>query len=157
MQRRHPQTETERVAQGRTIAPEPNTAYPDTAHATPRWYGRSYDMFTWLSLLGGLSVAIAPWVLNFAETSPRLTTTNLIVGLAAAFVAMGSMTALRGVTGSELANVVLGAWVVVTAFVLFPAPTTAGFMISQIVGGAAIAVFAVAGQLGSTATRKPHT
>lgn len=133
------------------VTPEQNTAYPDTPHAqaTPRWYGRSADAFSWIALLGGLWIAISPWVLNFAVLSPRLTVNDLIIGLAAAFIAMGSMTALRGVTGSGLANAVLGAWVIVTAFVVFPTPPGAGFVISQIVGGAVILVFALAGQLGS--------
>ncbi|HEX6446035.1 MAG TPA: SPW repeat protein [Streptosporangiales bacterium] len=149
MQRKHTETRTAAVASDRAMTPEENTAYPDTVHAAPRWYGRSYDAFTWLALLGGLWIAILPWVMNFATVSPRLQVNDLIIGLAAAFIAMGSMTALRGVTGSGLANVVLGAWLILTAFWPFPRPAGLGFMIGQIVGGAVVLAFALAGQLGS--------
>lgn len=120
----------------------------------PAWYGRSYDAFSWISLLGGLWIAISPWVVDFASGSSRLTINNLVIGLAAAFIAMGSMTALRGITGSGLANVVLGAWIIVTAFVLLAPPATAGFKLSQIIGGAVILVFAAAGQFGSHANTR---
>lgn len=156
MLHRHRETSTGRVSPDRPIAREENTAYPDTAHAEPAvaWYGRSYDAFSWLALLGGLWIAISPWVIDFAAVSPRTTINDLIIGLAAAFVAMGSMTALRGVAGSGLANVVLGAWIIVTAFVLVAPPPTVGFKISQVVGGAVILVFALAGWLGSQQTRQ---
>lgn len=148
-------THTERTANGND---PPDQAVEPTQNSTTRatnqlaWYGRSYDAFSWLSLLGGLWIAISPWVINFAIGSPRLTINDLVIGLAAAFIAMGSMTALRGVTGSGLANIVLGAWIIVTAFVLLAPPATAGFFISQIVGGAVILVFAAAGQFGSHAS-----
>lgn len=148
---RHKQAETRTgpVAPGQAVTPEENTAYPDTVHAAPRWYGRSYDAFTWIALLGGLWIAILPWVMNFATTSPQLKVNDLIIGLAAAFIAVCSMTALRGVTGSGLANVVLGAWLIANAFEPFLTPGGVGFMIGQIVGGAVVLVFALAGQLGS--------
>lgn len=149
MQRKQAESSTGAVAPGRAVTPEENTAYPDTVHATPRWYGRSYDAFTWVALLGGLWIAILPWVMNFATTSPRLQANDLIIGLAAAFIAVCSMTALRGVTGSGLANVVLGAWLILTAFWPFPRPAGVGFMIGQIVGGVVVLAFALAGQLGS--------
>lgn len=149
MRSKHTGTRTGAVAPGGAVSPEENTAYPDTVQATPRWYGRSYDAFTWIALLAGLWIAILPWVMDFATASPRLQVNDLIIGLAAAFIAMGAMTALRGVTGSGLANVVLGAWLILTAFWPFPTPAGPGFLIGQIVGGAAVLAFAVAGQLGS--------
>lgn len=141
MQEKHARSETRRVT------PEENTAYPNTAFAAPGSYGKSYDAFTWVSLLGGLWVAISPWVMNYGAV-PRLEINNLIIGLAAAFIAMISMTALRGITGGEFANIVLGAWIIVTAFFFFNAGGL-GFMISQIVGGAVILCFAAGGQMGS--------
>lgn len=149
MQRKHTETRTGAVGTGSAVTPEENTAYPDTVHAPTRWYGRSYDAFTWIAILGGLWIAILPWVMDFARLSPRLEVNDLVIGLAAAFIAMGSMTALRGVTGGGLATAVLGAWIILTAFWPFPRPAGAGFMIGQIVGGAVVLVFALAGQLGS--------
>lgn len=149
MEQKYTGTRTGPVATGQDVTPEENTAYPDTVHAAPRWYGRSYDAFTWVALLGGLWIAILPWVMNFATISPRLEVNNLIIGLAVAFIAFGSMTALRGVAGSGIANVVLGAWLILTAFWPFPRPGGMGFMIGQIVGGAVVLAFSLAGQLGS--------
>lgn len=160
MWRRHSDTHTSRVAGDRPVAREENTAYPDTIHATPApaAYGRTYDAFSWVSLLGGLWIAISPWVLAFNGVVPRLEINNLIIGLAAAFIAMGSMTALRGVTGSGAANAVLGAWIIATAFFLFPASAAIGIWISQIVGGAVILAFALAGQFGARmGPRASHT
>lgn len=128
----------------------PTTAGPgQMATASPAWYGRSNDAFSWLAVLGGLWIAISPWVMGFETTSPRLGINNLVIGLAAAFIAMGMMTALRGITGSGLANVILGAWIIATAFVLVTPPASIAFKISQIVGGAVILVFAAAGWAGS--------
>lgn len=132
----------------------PATAGPGRAAAvSPGWYGRSNDAFSWLAVLGGLWIAISPWVMNFATTSPRLGINNLVIGLAAAFIAMGMMTALRGITGSGLANVILGAWVIATAFVLVAPPASIAFKISQVVGGAVVLVFAAAGWFGSQRSR----
>lgn len=142
----------EEQATGR-VTREENTAYPDTEHApvaapaTP--FVKSYDAFTWIALLGGLWIAISPWVMNFSVAASRMEINNVIIGLAAALIAIVSMTAMRGISGSGAANLVLGAWIIATAFFLFSGPVGVGPFVSQIIGGAVILVFAAAGQFGA--------
>jgi SPW repeat len=88
-----------------------------------------------LALLTGLYVAASPWMVGFGATA-SLATSNLIVGIAAAFLAYGFATALDRAHGLTWTMPVLGGWVVVSLWVLPGVALTAGTMWSNIVAGA---------------------
>ena len=88
-----------------------------------------------LALLTALYVAASPWMVGFS-TMGSLATSDLIVGVAAAFLAYGFATALDRAHGLTWTMPVLGVWVVVSLWILPGVTMTAGMMWSNIVAGA---------------------
>ncbi|KKC01829.1 SPW repeat protein [Mycobacterium nebraskense] len=88
-----------------------------------------------LALLTGLYVAASPWMVGFSATG-SLATSDLIVGIAAAFLAYGFATALDRAHGMTWTMPVLGVWVIVSLWILPGVALTAGMMWSNIVAGA---------------------
>ena len=66
-----------------------------------------------LALLTGLYVAASPWIVGFNATA-SLATSDLIVGIAAAFLAYGFATTLDRAHGMTWTLPVLGVWVIVS-------------------------------------------
>ncbi|MGZ4526395.1 MAG: SPW repeat protein [Mycobacterium sp.] len=88
-----------------------------------------------LALLTGLYVAASPWMAGFGATG-SLATSDLIVGIAAAFLAYGFATALDRAHGMTWTMPVLGVWVIVSLWILPGVALTAGTMWSNVVAGA---------------------
>src|SRR5947209_2635481 len=80
-----------------------------------------------LALLTGLYVAASPWLVGFSGTG-SLATSDLIVGIAVAFLAYGFATALDRAHGMTWTLPVLGVWLVVAPWVLPGFTATAGMM-----------------------------
>jgi SPW repeat len=88
-----------------------------------------------LALLTGLYVAASPWIVGFSATR-SLGTSDLIVGIAVAFLAYGCATALDRAHGMTWTLPVLGAWVIVSPWILQGLTPTAGMIWSNVVAGA---------------------
>ena len=88
-----------------------------------------------LALLTGLYVAASPWIVGFSATR-SLGTSDLIVGIAVAFLAYGCATALDRAHGMTWTLPVLGAWVIVSPWILQGFTPTAGMIWSNVVAGA---------------------
>ncbi len=88
-----------------------------------------------LALLAGLYVAASPWIVGFSATS-SLATSDLIVGIAAAFLAYGFATTLDRAHGMTWTLPVLGVWVIVSTWILPDVVLTAGMTWSNVVAGA---------------------
>src|ERR1700757_3866095 len=88
-----------------------------------------------LTLLTGLYVAASPWIVGFSATR-SLGTSDLIVGIAVAFLAYGCATALDRAHGMTWTLPVLGAWVIVSPWILQGFTPTAGMIWSNVVAGA---------------------
>lgn len=88
-----------------------------------------------LALLTGLYVAASPWLVGFSATG-SLATSDLIAGIAAAFLAYGFATALDRAHGLTWTMPVLGVWVVASPWILQGVTLTAGMMWSNVVAGA---------------------
>jgi hypothetical protein len=72
-----------------------------------------------LSLLAGLWVAVSPWFLVLqAPGAGSATASNVIVGLAVAALALSGLSGSRGLQGLQVGSLVLGAWVIISPFVL---------------------------------------
>jgi hypothetical protein len=88
-----------------------------------------------LALLTGLYVAASPWIVGFSATG-SLATSDLIVGIAVAFLAYGFATTLDRAHGMTWTLPVLGVWVIVSPWILPGFTATAGMMWSNVVAGA---------------------
>ncbi|OBH85477.1 SPW repeat protein [Mycobacterium scrofulaceum] len=88
-----------------------------------------------LALLTGLYVAASPWLVGFSATG-SLATSNLIAGIAAAFLAYGFATALDRAHGLTWTMPVLGVWVIASPWILQGVTLTTGMMWSNVVAGA---------------------
>ncbi|HTY32210.1 SPW repeat protein [Mycobacterium sp.] len=92
-----------------------------------------------LALLTGLYVAASPWIVGFSATG-SLATSDLIVGIAVAFLAYGFATALDRAHGLTWTLPVLGGWLIVSPWVLRGFEPTAGMVWSNVVAGALLTV-----------------
>jgi hypothetical protein len=88
-----------------------------------------------LALLTGLYVAASPWIVGFSATG-SLATSDLIVGIAVAFLSYGFATALDRAHGMTWTLPVLGMWAIVSPWVLPGFTATAGMIWSNVVAGA---------------------
>lgn len=87
-----------------------------------------------LTFLTGLYVAISPWVVGF-NGSTALTVSNLVVGLALALLAVGFGSAYERTHRLAWTAPLLGAWVVISQWVVAGAPTTTGVIVSNVITG----------------------
>ncbi|OBG63001.1 MULTISPECIES: SPW repeat protein [unclassified Mycobacterium] len=88
-----------------------------------------------LALLTGLYVAASPWLVGFSATG-SLATSNLIAGVAAAFLAYGFATALDRAHGLTWTMPVLGMWVIASLWILPGVTLTTGMTWSNVIAGA---------------------
>ncbi len=88
-----------------------------------------------LALLTGLYVAASPWTVGFSATR-SLATSDLIAGIAVAFLAYGFATTLDRAHGMTWTLPVLGAWVIVSTWILPDVTLTTGMTWSNVVAGA---------------------
>lgn len=92
-----------------------------------------------LALLTGLYVAASPWIVGFSATA-SLATSDLIVGIAVAFLAYGFATTLDRAHGMTWTLPVLGVWVIVSPWILPGVALTAGMLWSNVVAGALLTI-----------------
>ncbi|OBF09113.1 hypothetical protein A5730_09215 [Mycobacterium sp. ACS4054] len=109
-----------------------------------------------LALLTGLYVAASPWLVGFGATG-SLATSDLIVGIAAAFLAYGFATALDRAHGLTWTMPVLGLWVVVSLWILPGVALSAGMMWSNIVAGVLMTVLGLHATYFGRRTREAAT
>lgn len=88
-----------------------------------------------LALLTGLYVAASPWIVGFSATR-SLATSDLIAGIAVAFLAYGFATTLDRAHGMTWTLPVLGVWVIVSTWILPDVVLTTGMTWSNVVAGA---------------------
>ncbi|TAM68816.1 SPW repeat protein [Mycobacterium sp.] len=88
-----------------------------------------------LALLAGLYVAASPWIVGFSATR-SLATSDLIAGIAVAFLAYGFATTLDRAHGMTWTLPVLGGWVIVSTWILPDVVLTTGMTWSNVVAGA---------------------
>jgi SPW repeat len=97
-----------------------------------------------LVLLAGLWLAISPWTIHFNGSAPDVTISNLILGIAVAVVALGlTLMPLRMVRLSW-ATAVIGAWVIVSQWIIQQSGSTTSINLNNIITGAVILLLGVA-------------
>ncbi|NBM16540.1 SPW repeat protein [Streptomyces sp. GC420] len=86
-------------------------------------------------LVAGLYCAISPWVVHFSGQSPDLMINNLIIGLAVAVIGFGLAQTPARMYGLSGALAMLGAWLIVSPWVVTDGPD-AGMIWNNVVVGA---------------------
>ena len=109
-----------------------------------------------LALLAGLYVAASPWIVGFSATA-SLATSDLIVGIAVAFLAYGFATALDRAHGMTWTLPVRGVWVVVAPWGLQGFSPTAGMLWSNVVAGALLTLVGLNATYFGMRTREAAT
>jgi hypothetical protein len=96
-----------------------------------------------LGLLTGLYLAISPWVVGF-HTSPTLTVSNLITGIALAILALGFGSAYERTYGMGWVAAAIGVWTIISPWAVSGAPSTADVVVSNIITGAVAVLLGLA-------------
>jgi SPW repeat len=93
--------------------------------------------------LAGLWAAISPWVLNFNNTHTDLRFNNVIVGIAACVLALGFTMAPARMYGLSWAICAIGAWLVISPWVV-AVGADAGIILSNIIVGGVLVLLGLA-------------
>lgn len=111
-----------------------------------------------LLMLTGVYTTISPWVIGFAGTHPALTADNVILGLILTAIGMGLTGTPERRGGISWTAVPIGAWLIISAWVLHGPMLSFGALVNNIVVGALAIVLGlvVAGLVTMTRPRTPE-
>jgi SPW repeat-containing protein len=104
-----------------------------------------------LVLLAGLWLAISPWVIHFNVTAPDVMRNDLILGIAVTVLALGLTLMPARMVRLSWATAVIGAWIVVSQWVIQQSGSNLGIVLNNIITGGVIALLGVAAAVILTA------
>ncbi|MEU2575028.1 SPW repeat protein [Streptomyces anulatus] len=114
------------------------SGHPDASEMRARYDrvmgGRDVALVDAPVFLVGLYCAVSPWVLHFTASQPALVTHNLVMGIAIAVLALGFTAMPERMYGLSWAICAMGAWIIVSTWVVGNSPD-AGIVINNIVVG----------------------
>lgn len=114
------------------------SGHPDASEMRARYDrvmgGRDVALVDAPVFLVGLYCAVSPWVLHFTASQPALVTHNLVMGIAVAVLALGFTVMPERMYGLSWAICAMGAWIIVSTWVVGSSPDT-GVMINNIIVG----------------------
>ncbi|WDT91016.1 SPW repeat protein [Streptomyces sp. SCSIO-PteL053] len=114
------------------------SGHPDASEMRARYDrvmgGRDVALVDAPVFLVGLYCAVSPWVLHFTATQPALVTHNLVMGIAIAVLALGFTVMPERMYGLSWAMCAIGAWIIVSTWVVGSSPD-AGIVINNIIVG----------------------
>ncbi|WP_406150506.1 SPW repeat protein [Streptomyces sp. NBC_01012] len=85
--------------------------------------------------LAGLFAAVSPWVLHFTANQPSLVVHNVVIGIAIALLALCFTAMPERMTGMSMGIVALGAWLIVSPWIVGQSPDMGVILTNVIVGG----------------------
>lgn len=88
-----------------------------------------------LTLLAGLYLAISPWVIQFSGAAFDLAMSNIVTGVAVAMLAMGFASAFSRTHTVAWVVPLIGAWTVISPFVILGAGVSTGMVLSNVITG----------------------
>ncbi|MFD7860079.1 SPW repeat protein [Streptomyces microflavus] len=113
--------------------------HPDASEMRARYDrvmgGRDVALVDAPVFLVGLYCAVSPWVLHFTASQPALVTHNLVMGIAIAVLALGFTMMPERMYGLSWAMCAIGAWIIVSTWVVGNSPDAGVVLNSIIVGG----------------------
>ncbi|MGW1294676.1 SPW repeat protein [Streptomyces sp. NPDC002533] len=114
------------------------SGHPDASEMRARYDrvmgGRDVALVDAPVFLVGLYCAVSPWVLHFTANQPALVTHNLVMGIAIAVLALGFTVMPERMYGLSWAICAIGAWIIVSTWVVGNSPD-AGIVINNIIVG----------------------
>ncbi|GGS00920.1 SPW repeat protein [Streptomyces rubiginosohelvolus] len=114
------------------------SGHPDASEMRARYDrvmgGRDVALVDAPVFLVGLYCAVSPWVLHFTASQPALVTHNLVMGIAIAVLALGFTVMPERMYGLSWAMCAIGAWIIVSTWVVGNSPD-AGIVINNIIVG----------------------
>lgn len=118
------------------------SGHPDASEMRARYDrvmgGRDVALVDAPVFLVGLYCAVSPWVLHFTASQPALVTHNLVMGIAIAVLALGFTAMPERMYGLSWAICAMGAWIIVSTWVVGSSPDTGIVINNIIVGGLAV-------------------
>ncbi|QIY69005.1 SPW repeat protein [Streptomyces sp. RLB1-33] len=115
------------------------TTHPDASEMRERYDrmlgGRDVALVDGPVFLLGLYCAASPWILHYTTSQPALATHNLIMGIAIGLLALGFTMAPERMYGLSWAICAMGAWMIISPWVVGTSPDT-GVVINSIIIGA---------------------
>ncbi|MFF7011874.1 SPW repeat protein [Streptomyces fimicarius] len=116
--------------------------HPDASEMRARYDrvmgGRDVALVDAPVFLVGLYCAVSPWVLHFTASQPALVTHNLVMGIAIAVLALGFTVMPERMSGLSWALCAIGAWIIVSTWVVGSSPDAGVVINNIIVGGLAV-------------------
>ncbi|MFI8436369.1 SPW repeat protein [Streptomyces sp. NPDC079020] len=113
--------------------------HPDVSEMRDRYDrvlgGRDVALVDGPAFLVGLYCAVSPWVLHFTASQPALVTHNLVMGIAIAVLALGFSVMPERMYGLSWAMCAMGAWIIVSTWVVGSSPDAGVIINNVIVGG----------------------
>lgn len=115
------------------------SGHPDASEMRARYDrvmgGRDVALMDAPVFLVGLYCAVSPWVLHFTAGQPALVTHNLVMGIAIAVLALGFTMMPERMYGLSWAMCAIGAWIIVSTWVVGNSPDAGVVLNNIIVGG----------------------
>lgn len=122
------------------------TTHPDVSEMRARYArmlgGRDVALVDGPVFLLGLYCAVSPWILHYTTSQPPLATHNLIMGIAFGLLALGFTIMPERMYGLSWAICAMGAWMIISPWIVGTAPDT-GVVVNSIVIGALAVVLGV--------------
>jgi hypothetical protein len=130
------------------------TSHPDASEMRARYArmvgGRDVALVDGPVFLLGLYCAVSPWILHYTTSQPALVTHNLVMGIAIALLALGFTVTPERMYGLSWAICAMGAWMIISPWIVGTSPDTGVVLNSIIIGALAVVLGAVC---ALTATR----
>jgi hypothetical protein len=91
----------------------------------------------------GLYCAVSPWILHYTTSQPALVAHNLIIGIAIGLLALGFTITPERMYGLSWAICAMGAWMIISPWVVGTSPDTGVVVNSIIIGALAVVLGAL--------------
>ncbi|MCX5095170.1 SPW repeat protein [Streptomyces sp. NBC_00365] len=123
------------------------TTHPDASEMRERYDrmlgGRDVALVDGPVFLLGLYCAVSPWILHYTTSQPALATHNLIMGIAIGLLALGFTRAPERMYGLSWAICAMGAWMIISPWVVGTSPDTGVVLNNIIIGALAVVLGAL--------------
>jgi hypothetical protein len=136
------------------------TSHPDVTEMRDRYArvldGRDVALVDGPVFLLGLYCAASPWILHYTTSQAPLVTHNLIMGIAIGVLALGFTTTPARMYGLSWAMCAMGAWMIISPWIVGESPDAGVIWNNAIIGGLAVVLgflCAAASTKGTTSTR----
>ncbi|MGW5640676.1 SPW repeat protein [Streptomyces sp. NPDC003832] len=135
------------------------TSHPDALEMRERYArmlgGRDVALVDGPVFLLGLYCAVSPWIVHYTTSQPDLVPHNLVIGIAIALLALGFTRAPERMYGLSWAMCALGAWMIVSPWIVGDSPDAGVVWNNIIIGALAVILGLVCAMTAARSTRKP--